>query len=553
MTIFIPEAASVGDLLYASRPRELSDPSSLLEHIAFNSTYPQRLKHHIRIALFESNVPIDKDTLSLFFGVDSSEILADLVKSGVERDETASTFSYIFPKRRGPHVFLLQDIDIRGSEISIDFLDTTISSTPQSPSKPSVSSSPSKSNRIATDKPRNFVTTISLDQVLLRAYPGAVLAHHPFEGQDKTADTKYYIVERVDVAGKRGYMRPVFAADPVLSESRIPKILSSTTLLESSLFKTREKVYSVGEGVPGAFLYVKFSWSRVSESTVGYGVRSEILEPLSPVAPHAGEVSSTVGDFIEGLLATEKEADREPKYTFARIAQPPTRTFEAPALELQFSPEAVDYIRRSISQVYAEYSAKVGGQQKLEAKEFERHISYLKESSPYLCMHTFIHQIMSACELVAISNSMTSSGDVQETAVGDNLGYIVDSAAGGNGACEILFDRFDDVIKLTEEAAASGACPSCFKTDRSDWGCSACLYDTGRRCRSHSRGLMVACGTPLLRLKPMGSLESQDPDSATNSGSSSSSQSSFLSALAQPLTQVHSFVEYLASYFIGSK
>eukprot|EP01122_Echinamoeba_exundans_P012693 TRINITY_DN5379_c0_g2_i1.p1 TRINITY_DN5379_c0_g2~~TRINITY_DN5379_c0_g2_i1.p1 ORF type:complete len:374 (-),score=53.02 TRINITY_DN5379_c0_g2_i1:297-1295(-) len=97
----------------------------------------------------------------------------------------------------------------------------------------------------------------------------------------------------------------------------------------------------------------------------------------------------------------------------------------------------------------------------------------------------------------------STKSDLQEHELLEDTvtGYVVDNAPGGNGACEILFERFEEFVHFSEDWAS--ACSSCDQHSRSAWGCALCLYQSGGKCRHAESGLIAACGAGLLKLRPL--------------------------------------------------
>jgi hypothetical protein len=123
-----------------------------------------------------------------------------------------------------------------------------------------------------------------------------------------------------------------------------------------------------------------------------------------------------------------------------------------------------------------------------------------KMRGAFVVLHTFIHQLMAVAPLLILTSTKS---DLQEHELLEDTatGYIVDNAPGGNGACELLFERFEEFVQYSQEWGS--ACSSCDEHSRSAWGCALCLYQSGGKCRHAESGLIAACGAGLLKLRPI--------------------------------------------------
>jgi hypothetical protein len=104
---------------------------------------------------------------------------------------------------------------------------------------------------------------------------------------------------------------------------------------------------------------------------------------------------------------------------------------------------------------------------------------------------------------MTMSASEHNSNDVREHSISEKcrFGYLVDSAVGGNGACETLFDNFEFALEMALEWTTS--CSFCNANERRGFGCAACLYEVGSRCGSDSVGLVASFGVEMLQLAPL--------------------------------------------------
>ncbi|XHX80910.1 MAG: DEAD/DEAH box helicase [Stenomitos frigidus ULC029] len=455
LVIFLPSNSKSLDAYYGNNPDELLFGD--VEAMAFNPAYPLVLAQHLVCAATEASIPLE--AIDHRFGATASLLVGSLVSSRklIMDNHRVSGKGY-------PH----KEVNIRGASAD--------------------------SVRLI-DEAGEEVESMDLGTAFKEVHPGALYNVQNSKGEivryrskSLTLDTKLAHLEQLE-------------EDP-----RRTTQASSVVLVKPVSMLKPPVAYPLKEG---GSVRMRLTWGTITDLVTGYQEVERVEEKFC----------NRRGCQNHRLTLQENVCPSCRTYTSKRHARkvvdqvafekPYSTRIQAPILEVKFSPDVLDLLQ---GWVMSERQSATTLFQDEMPETFE---SLWDVDADYLAMHTLTHQLLFALPLVMLASSYdmnvlvlkqaTSEVDEEQTdgtaagepalKKGELRAYFYDTADGGNGSTEALYDRFSDFV--ARAMSLSKAC------DCGDHGCPKCLIQSG--CPQYNRALYKPLGLQLMASLAKGS------------------------------------------------
>ncbi|GAM18828.1 hypothetical protein SAMD00019534_020030 [Acytostelium subglobosum LB1] len=455
LVVFIPSNTPL-DKYYSQHLSSLLDGDT--ESLSFNGDFPTVLSAHLLCATHEIGIPVNYEQLGQKFGPQAKPIIDELVKTGKIKVQTVGNKTLW---RSSDYVH--NTLSIRGGTGLNEVVVAKVGKQVQ-------------------------IEEMSKMQAITRLFPGAIFMSHNTESMD------IYQVLSLDMAkhGEPGTAQ--LERMRMAANTRITTTPTKSCQVDIVSVLQRKTVAMRGNLPP---LEITFGVAKYTTIVRGYEKRT-----YSQVRSSTGR---TLNDsHYNSTSESQKFSLKEPLQVH----------YETPFIQFAFQEQSRLDPKATLRQLF---NKRIESFKKsslcLNSRDFEPKIDDLIEMGEVMVMlHTIVHQILATVPSILL----TSRNDVEEciptvTPVLDgDFGrnnqtldvtnfldqadriYLLDSAEGGTGSCQDIFDHIDEIFA---KCAEFPPCPNCAASVEEgtilseDFGCIFCLHSN--HCQ---RGVLKSMG-----------------------------------------------------------
>jgi DEAD/DEAH box helicase domain-containing protein len=429
LAIFIPAMHRTLDFYYGWHPQKLVHGTP--EAVLLEPDYIVHLRQHIRAAIAELRPTIQE--IQSFFGKNANRVLESLIQDGGVQVLGNQLSILKTDEARGP----IREINIRGSQFNV----------------------------VQLVYEGTVIEQLNYSHAIREVFPGAIYATQG-EGEGLTK----YRVTSLDLEGKTAHLEGCH--NPNCITHAKGEMTVSSELIESRAIAIQSPTLS-------GTLMLEFSWGTITSEIKGYEevmVSAEMKCFNSTCVYHKGGLVTehkTCPSCGSGLR-TEKMSQKI--VGEVNFNSPYSEEYQAPILRLVPNHNLIQSIKSYIK------ATKTRIEQRHPTQIPTEHEPLFSHSAIPLMLHTLSHQIILALPMKVNHNSSTLNDLVH-----GNSCTLFETADGGVGAAEYLFNYFEEMCRTALELINSCDCRH---------GCPRCLHF--RHCTIDNEHLYRNVGQALL-------------------------------------------------------